>query len=185
MLPIDGQPRLVSYKVYFTFAKRSSPIGGDFFDSKKQYHKIMGGINMQYLSGIHALNLQCSLDTSGDWHQSALRWKDLDWRESDGSLWGDYGIEENSHIPEHPGTYKTANHIRALLDLLVEGNTALAQGMRKQFIDNEKYTPEIFSKVLYMKDLPIWSKIDEFMGKEYFRKWLTYKESVDNGIKLA
>ena len=41
---------------------------------------------MQYLSGIHALNLQCSLDTSGDWHQSALRWKDLDWRESDGSL---------------------------------------------------------------------------------------------------
>ena len=71
---------------------------------------------MQYLSGIHALNLQCSLDTSGDWHQSAFRWKDLDWRESDGSLWGDYGI-------------------------------------------------------------------DEFMGKEYFCKWLTYKESVDNGSK--
>ena len=29
------------------------------------------------------------------------------------------------------------------------------------------------------------NKIDEFMGKEYFRKCLTYKESVDNGSKLA
>ena len=83
---------------------------------------------MRYLSGIHALNLNCSLDTCGDWHQSALRWEELDWRESDGSVWGDYGIEENSHIPKHPGTYKTANHIRALLDLLADGNTALAQG---------------------------------------------------------
>ena len=141
---------------------------------------------MRYLSGIHALNLQCSLDTSGDWHQSALQWKKLDWRESNGSLWGNYGIEENSHIPEHPGTYKAANHIRALLDLLFDGNTALAQGMRKQFISNEKYTPEIFSKVIRMKNFPIWQKIDEFMGKEYFRKWLNYKESVkQNGIKLA
>lgn len=133
---------------------------------------------MIYLSGIHALNLPCSLDTCGDWHKSALKWQNLDWRESNGSLWGNYGLEENSNIPEHPGTYYTANHIRALLDLLLDGNTARAQGMREQFIGNDKYTLEIFSKVMLMRHLPVWSSIDAFMGKEYCRKWLWYKESV-------
>lgn len=131
---------------------------------------------MRYLSGIHALNLTCSLDTCGDWHKSALKWECLDWRESNGSLWGDYGLEENSNIPEHAGTYITANHIRALLDLLLDGNTAVAQGMREQYIGNDKYTEEIFAKVAFMKDLPVWRKIDDFMGREYFRRWLKYKE---------
>ncbi len=130
---------------------------------------------MKYLSGIHALNLNCSLDTCGDWHRSALKWENLDWRESDGSLWGEYGLEENSHIPNHPGTYKAANHIRALLDLLFDGNTAAAQGMRDSYIGNEKYTQEIFSKVQLMRNLPVWSEVDKFMGREYFRKWLDFK----------
>jgi len=135
---------------------------------------------MKYLSGIHALNLRCSLDTCGDWHQSALKWQDLDWRESNGSLWDEYGIEENSHIPEQPGTYKTANHIRALLDLLSDGNAAQAQGMRDQYICNDKYTMEIFAKVMKLRQLPIWPKIDAFMGKEYYRQWLRYKASFDS-----
>lgn len=29
---------------------------------------------MEYISGIHALNLICNLDTCGDWHQSAIQW---------------------------------------------------------------------------------------------------------------
>lgn len=131
---------------------------------------------MKYLSGIHALNLSCSLDTCGDWHQSSLNWNRLDWRDSYGSLWGDYGIENNSHVPENPGTYKVANHIRALLDLLHDGNTAVVQGMRDQYICNDEYTEEIFGKVTYMKDMPIWPLIDDFMGKEYYSKWLRYKE---------
>ena len=41
---------------------------------------------MNYLLGIHALNLKCSLDTCGDWHTSALHWDHLPWRKSNGSL---------------------------------------------------------------------------------------------------
>lgn len=130
---------------------------------------------MRYLSGIHALNLNCSRDTCGDWHQSALSWEELYWWESDGSVWGDYGIEENSYVPKHPGIHKTANHIRALLDLLSDGNTALAQGMRDELIDNDKYTLEIFSQVILLKQLPVCPKVDDFMGREYFRQWLKYK----------
>jgi hypothetical protein len=140
---------------------------------------------MRYLSGIHALNLNCSLDTCGDWHQSALRWRDLDWRESEGSFWHDYGIETNSCIPEHPGVYHTANHIRALLDLLYDGNFAVAQGMRDDFICNDKYTNEIFDKVIQMRVLPNWKEIDLFMGREYFCRWLDYKEAYDDGSQLA
>jgi len=29
---------------------------------------------MQYLTVIHALNLNCDLGTPGDWHQSGIRW---------------------------------------------------------------------------------------------------------------
>lgn len=30
---------------------------------------------MKYLSGIFALNLMCNLNTFGDWHTSAIDWK--------------------------------------------------------------------------------------------------------------
>lgn len=29
---------------------------------------------MRYITGIHALNLPCKLETSGDWHISAIQW---------------------------------------------------------------------------------------------------------------
>ena len=32
---------------------------------------------MEYITGIHALNLNCAIETCGDWHQSALRWEKI------------------------------------------------------------------------------------------------------------
>lgn len=136
---------------------------------------------MLYLSGIHALNLNCELDTCGDWHQSAIQWEKLNLYESSGSLWGDYGIENNKQIPEHTELFNTANHIRALLDLLYEGKFSVAQGMRKDFICTDKYNDEIFEKVSMMTYLPHWKDIDKFMCKEYKCLWLDYKEENYNG----
>ena len=56
---------------------------------------------MKYISLIHALNLQCKLDTCGDWHCSALNWQTLNILDSKNSIFGDYGIEKNRIIPEH------------------------------------------------------------------------------------
>ena len=103
---------------------------------------------MKYVSGIHALNLVCSLDTCGDWHQSAIQWDNIPMRESNGSIWGDYGIEHNRKIPEHSGQYNVANHIRALLDLLEDGNFTVAQGMRKDYICNDRYTGKCLKRFL-------------------------------------
>lgn len=133
---------------------------------------------MKYITGIHALNIPCSLDTSGDWHASALKWEKLSMEESDGSMFGDYGIEYEKRIPKHSGTYPVANHIRAILDLLLQENFAEAQGMNNDFICNEEYDEEIFSQVMKMQELPIWEKVDKFMGNEYKLKWLNYKEII-------
>ncbi len=135
------------------------------------------GGKMKYVTGIHALNIPCALDTSGDWHASALRWENISVLDSESSLFGDYGIEHDKKIPKHAETYPVANHIRALLDLLAQGNFAVAQGMNNDFICNPGYDDEIFSQVMKMDKLPIWGEIDCFMGREYKLKWLNYKEA--------
>jgi hypothetical protein len=130
---------------------------------------------MRYITGVHALNLPCSLLTCGDWHCSALKWEKITFRDSTDSFYGDYGIEQCSAVPEHEGTYAAANHIRALLDLLELGNYSAAQGMNRDFIGNDDYNKEVFDKVALMRYLPHWRKIDSFMGREYYGKWLDYK----------
>lgn len=135
---------------------------------------------MKYLSGIHALNISCELNTCGDWHRSALNWTSLAQKMKDSrkSVFGDYGIEMNktlNFLNDSP-TMNVANHIRACLDLLAEGNFGLVQGMNREFIANEKYDLEIFNKVMLLKNDPNWKNIDQFMGKEYKMKWLKYKE---------
>lgn len=135
---------------------------------------------MKYVSLIHALNLPCALETCGDWHTAALQWTNPHVLESDNSIWGDYGIEKNKKIPEHEGLFNIANHIRALLDLLYEGNFSTAQGMNEDFICNAKYDNEVFEKVLMMKNLSHWNEIDQFMTKEYLSKWINFKMGTGN-----
>jgi len=134
---------------------------------------------MQYITGIHALNLPCSLLTCGDWHCSALQWEKPKFRNSEESFFGEYGIEYCSNVPENEGTYAVANHIRALLDLLELENYSAAQGMNKDFICNDNYTREVFDKVALMKILPHWHEIDAFMGREYYGEWINYKNEAD------
>lgn len=134
---------------------------------------------MIYVTGIFALNLDCGLNTPGDWHCSALRWDNVLLKESNDMFFGDYGIELNKTIPCHREKYAVANHIRALLDILEMGNYPYAQGMNKSFISDSKFDNEIFDKVYSMKVLPNWAEIDDFMGKEYMMKWINYKAEVE------
>lgn len=133
---------------------------------------------MKYVTGIHALNLNCELETCGDWHQSALRWEKVSFADTKNMFFKDYGLEYNKTIPNHDELYITANHIRALLDLLELGKFSVAQGMNNDFICNCKYDKEVFKKVYSMRTLPNWREIDKFMGKEYKLKWLKYKEMI-------
>ena len=129
---------------------------------------------MKYITGTYALNLPSALGTPGDWHQSALNWEEPRYLDTDDSVFGDWGIEDG--IAPGLGKVKKANHIRACLDLIDEGYYSSAQGMRKDFIDEEQYTNEVFIKVSLLKNKPNWDEIDRFMGREYLCDWLDYKE---------
>ena len=131
---------------------------------------------MKYITGIHALNLPCALETCGDWHQSGIQWENPTFKDSDSTFFKEYGLEANHRIPEHEELFVVANTIRALLDLLFDGNFSVAQGMNNDFICNDKYDNEVFNKVNEMRVLSHWPDIDSFMEKEYKLKWLIYKE---------
>ena len=134
---------------------------------------------MKYVTGQHALNILTSLETAGDWHASALQWERPTIWESEGSFFGDYGIESGVPIPEHDEPFYVANHIRALLDLLIDNRLTVAQGMRDDFICNEEYTPEIFDKVWQLRHLDHWDKIDALMKREYKMEWVRYSQGQD------
>lgn len=136
---------------------------------------------MKYISGIFALNTPCDLDTMGDWHVSALNWKNPLILESENLPFKDFGIEENKKIPEHNELYNVANHIRACLDLIYLGNFGYAQGMNRDFISNSKYDNLIFENVYLLKDEPNFTQINEFMQKEYRMKWVIFKKEKENG----
>ena len=138
---------------------------------------VQGSKKMRYVSGIHALNLNCSLETTGDWHQSALRWKDVTFRDTENSVFGDYGIEYDKEIPEHEGKFAIANHLRALLDLLEEGKFTVVEGMKDDYICTDKYDREFFQKVVLLKNSVLWHKIDAIMANEFMMKWKKFKEA--------
>jgi hypothetical protein len=133
---------------------------------------------MRYITGIHALNVPCELNTCGDWHPSAFRWENITEADTDSSIFGSYGIEYGKKIPRHNGTHAVANHIRALLDMVAAGNFSAAGGMRDDFICNDEYDEEVFGKAMLLRGQDNWPEIDAFIGKEYMMKWLNYKKEV-------
>lgn len=129
---------------------------------------------MRYITGIHALNIPCRLDTCGDWHWGALQWKNIQYGETETSIFGDTGIEEGKEIPNNAGRYAVADHVRACLDLIERGDFANAQGMRDAYISNNKYTEMIFHNVYKLKDRADWKRISDFMGREYRMQWIRF-----------
>ena len=120
---------------------------------------------MLYISYMHALNIPCKLETSGDWHWGAYKWKNFKLLESQNSIFKDYGIEKDKEIPFNKEKFNVANHIRALLDMIEAGYFKEAQGMNNDYICNDKYNLEIFTTVLMFKDNKNFIAINNFMLK--------------------
>ena len=127
---------------------------------------------MKYLSGLHALKLRCSLNTHGYWKDISVKWKPLPLSESDGSIWGEYGIEENQFC--HGEYLKTANHIRAALDLLNNCEFDQLNGIGINLFEEKAYIIEFFEKALLLKDHPGWKEISGFLSDEFQEKWCVF-----------
>lgn len=137
---------------------------------------------MKYISGLYALNVPCSLKTTGDWHYKSYPINKAKYNESDNSIYKDYGIEnyEKDNIK-----YNVANHLRAILDLMVDNRLDQLKGFKNDYIVVSDYDNMFFDKVYEMKTLKNWQDIDDLMGSEYMLKWLQYKKEKEYGSKNA
>jgi len=134
---------------------------------------------MKYISGFQALNLECPLNTPGDWHQDNIDWNNINLLESDDSQFKDWGIFVSRKIPGHIGEdFFVANHIRAILDILQTKSLNELKGFRHDFICDETLNNTIFEKVFELKNSPNWDKIDKIMSKEYYKLWRQFKEKM-------
>lgn len=140
---------------------------------------------MKYVSGLFALNLPCSLNTTGDWHRTSLPWDKVEIKDSDKSPLKDFGIEKNIYIDELNANYNVANHIRACVDILDEGRYTLVSGMRYDFFDNnEDIIPDLFNCVFSLKSQKTqkeWESISQIMEKDYMLKWIVFLQEKNNG----
>ena len=75
----------------------------------------------------------------------------LRFRETDGYIFGDYGIETCDCVPEHKGTYYIVDTLRVLLELLEIDNFAVGQGTKNDYICNDMYTNEFYKKVMMLR----------------------------------
>lgn len=132
---------------------------------------------MIYLTGMYALNTPCHLNTCGDWHRCCFDWTHPELAESNGSIWGDYGIECNVNIPTLGTTGNVANHIRAILDMLRQGRFSEVQGMKDDFICTDEYDLDVFNQVLKLQSQSNWVKVCSFMYSEYRAKWRKFLEA--------
>ncbi|MCY3038976.1 MULTISPECIES: hypothetical protein [Aerococcus] len=138
---------------------------------------------MKYLSGQFALNIPCKLETYGDWHILALDWSNPDFKESQNSVFGNYGIEDNKKLPYHTGTYFVANHLRAILDLLDDGYVKYLVGMKNDFIGTDQYNNEFFDQVYLLNNNKHLQSIYKLLLREFGLEWYAYvyvKESLNH-----
>lgn len=133
---------------------------------------------MLYVTGEHALNLPCSLETAGDWHTPSLRWEKPAIRDSRDSIFLEWGIEHEITLP-NGAVYKHANHLRAILDILEtcdEYSIKWLQGFRKDFFSTDKYNELFFKQVCKLSANNNMPLIDKLMGYEFKGLWLDWKE---------
>lgn len=130
---------------------------------------------MLYLSGVHALNIENTLNTCGDWHTSALDWSNIKLADSSNSVFEDWGIEMNKSIPEHTELYNVADDLRAILDLMQkEENLGYLKGFRDDFICTDEYNDIFFQKVILLRNLKHWHNIDALMQREFMFEWQNF-----------
>ena len=129
---------------------------------------------MKYITGIHALNIPCSLETGGDWHMFGIQWGKPTMMDTDTAFFGNLWSEQHKIPPDFQRLVPVANHIRACLDLLELRDYINLQGMKEDYICHNDYQDLIFSQVLKMRSLPYWKEISRFMESEYFMDWVRF-----------
>lgn len=123
---------------------------------------------MKYYTGKIALNIECDLDTCADWHKNGIVLDKSKMQDSDNSIFKDYGIYETDKG-------YVANHLRAILDLMEQGQCDYLKGFKNDFLTSDKYDRELMIQAKKLRHNKNWEDIDYLLGEEYREKWLEVK----------
>lgn len=138
---------------------------------------------MLYISGLPAFAVTCELESCGLWNIPKSYFLDEEifkMRDSEKSPFGNWGIEKNKLVPYREFcTYDVANHVRAYVDLLYEGQFEVCKDLFFEAINNAKCRLDIFTLVNgKLRGLPEYPAIFAFMDNEFGNAWHSYLQSV-------
>lgn len=140
---------------------------------------------MMYISGMPAFGVPCEGDSIGKWNlrkEDFLNEEIFKLRDSEVSPLGDWGIEENKLVPYREFcTYSIANHTRAYVDMLVDGQFEQLSGLFYECINSIECRKDIFMLVYgKLRNLPTFDAIDMFMAGEFGNAWNSYIDSINS-----
>lgn len=125
---------------------------------------------MKYITGIHALNIPCNLNTSGDWHRGTLDWGNPWIRESEDSIYRSWGIYEDDGR-------MVADHLRAVLDMLeCQKDLVLLHSFHSDYISNYEYDEILNEQLSKLKTLAHWREMEELVKRNMHRRSLDIEE---------
>lgn len=130
---------------------------------------------MKYVTGVNALNFNCVRNAYGNCDAALSKLEGAEVKETEGSIYGEYGVLAFDGVPGYAGTLYVANMLRALLDLLVDGDFTSAEGARDTYIRNDAQSREFMEHVAELNGLVPWGPIDAFMRKEFMMDWIRFK----------
>lgn len=66
---------------------------------------------MQYITGLHALQCPCALNTPGDTQHASVDWTYPALADTETAFFKDYGVETDKEVARLAGTRNVANHL--------------------------------------------------------------------------
>ena len=138
---------------------------------------------MKYLTGLIAFGIPCNDYSCGVWNYTKQNFTDPKWlepKESDKTLFGDWGIEKDKIIPYHEDEelFNVATHKRAYLDMLFDKRFKELEGLFFYAINDMKCREEIFDQVhRHLSHPDVHKDVYDFMSSEFGNAWLSYVQS--------
>ena len=124
-----------------------------------------------FKSGKFALNIPCSLKTAGDWHHTSFPVAKATLYDTNNNIYNDYGIEK--HVINGI-EYNVANHIRAILDLILNNEFGYLKGFKDDFLVVDDYNTTLFELVYRLKNSKYWDEINKLMKDEFMLEWIDF-----------
>lgn len=144
---------------------------------------------MNYVTGICAFGVPDDTKSCGIWNIRKHQYLGDDFltRESESSVFGEWGIQENKMVPYHDlCTYRVANHVRAYVDMLEMCKFDEMHGLFANAIDNGECRLDIFMLVYgKMRNLPYYEGIHRFMCEEFGNAWTSYIKAIKDNAKVV